>query len=338
MRFLHSRLPVFPRKFLILFVLFVILLAVFFSIYLTWLNRVPQEKPIFGVTFSTVYADQLNIDKQEAYQAIVEDLGVRNVRLPVYWSEVENQKGDYDWSSIDWLMNYSEDNDVNIIMAIGSKVPRWPECFIPDWVEKMSDVYRQAESMNFIKKVVLRYKDSPALTRWQIENEPFFPFGECPTTNVQAFFEEVEFVRGLDDHPIQVTVSGEMEPWNRAGSVADVLGVSMYRITWNDLFGYWFFPITPEFYRVRAKLVSPYVEKVIISELQAEPWFPEPIENRSLDEWYTAFDAEIFEKNIDFAERTGLSEVYLWGAEWWYLLRENGDSRLWDVGREVFSQ
>ena len=37
---------------------------------------------------------------------------------------------------------------------------------------------------------------------------------------------------------------------------------------------------------------------------------------------------------IDFARRTGFSEIYLWGVEWWYWLKEEQrDVRFWDLGR-----
>ena len=80
-----------------------------------------------------------------------------------------------------------------------------------------------------------------------------------------------------------------------------------------------------------------HVPKVIISELQAEPWFSDPVQARPLSYWYNIFTVEMFEHNIHFARQTGLEEVYLWGAEWWFKLKEEGDDRLWDAAKRLFT-
>ena len=312
------------------------LLIVFFLV-LAILNRMPEGEPEFGITFSTVYARQLGIDWKLAYTDLVQNVGVKRVRLPIYWDEVEKEKNEYDWEHYDWIVEESELNNVELTIVLGQKVPRWPECFIPDWAEKIDPHNTYDELNEFIALAVGRYKDSPALHRWQIENEALFPFGECPRPSVEEYAGEIALVRELDpDHQIQITVSGELEPYFNSAVPADVLGISMYRITWNNLFGYFYYPITPAFYRAKAKVVEPFVDSVIISELQAEPWFPEAIDAREPQEWYEVFTEKDMRRNIDFARRTGLDEAYLWGAEWWYFLKENGEPRLWNVAEELF--
>ncbi|MFA4845921.1 MAG: hypothetical protein WC654_05160, partial [Patescibacteria group bacterium] len=216
------------------------------------------------------------------------------------------------------------------------KVPRWPECFVPDWAEGFDADRQQQAVLSFIEEAVTRYKSSLAIVRWQVENEPFFPYGECPLITTAQFNERVELVRSLDSRPILVTVSGEIGPWLDSAQAADVLGISMYRQTWNDFYGYFVYPISPEFYYVRTALVRDEVDSVIVSELQAEPWFSAPIASRPLTDWYPNFTSEMFENNIRFAQEAGLPEVYLWGAEWWVALREAGDDRLWNVAQEIF--
>ncbi|MBI4435521.1 cellulase family glycosylhydrolase [Candidatus Uhrbacteria bacterium] len=310
-------------------------LAVFTSAFV-WLNTRSVPDPTFGVTFSWVYALQLGEDPVQTYQALVDDLDVRHVRLPLYWSEIERAPGEYNWSVPDQLVSLSEDRGVEVTLVVGMKVPRWPECYIPDWAEKFNGDYQHQAALDYIEQAVNHYKDSASIVRWQVENEPFFPFGECPTITGAQFKERVDLVRSLDDRPIQVTVSGELGPWLDSAQAADVLGISLYRQTWNDLFGYFVYPLTPEYYFFRAQLVEDYVSKVIVSELQAEPWFPEPIESRPIQEWYDSFDAQMFQDNVAFAREAGLSEAYLWGAEWWYALKTAGDDRLWETARSLF--
>ena len=159
------------------------------------------------------------------------------------------------------------------------------------------------------------------MIRWQVENEPFLDYGECPKFDPTLLRQEVELVRSLDRRPIQLTVSGELDAWGSSAELADVLGISLYRLVWNDLFGYFIYPLSPEFYRLRIASIRSSVDKVVISELQAEPWFSVPIEDKPLEEWVDLFDADRMNESVEFAQQTGVDEVYLWGAEWWYHLR-----------------
>jgi hypothetical protein len=328
----HSRIFTF-----VLFLILILGVFLFFQMSRQLLGAPELEKTRYGITFSTVYAKQLGLDPRESYLTLVEDLGVRAVRLPVYWSEVEIAPNEFDWALMDQLIDDSEALGVKLTLVVGTKVPRWPECYTPDWAEMMSHEEQHRAGVKMIEATVNRYKNSAAIERWQVENEPFFPFGTCVQLTQAQFEERVDLVRRLDPtRPIQVTVSGELGPWTVEKSQADVLGISMYRLVWNDLFGYFMYPLVPEYYYVRAQMAKRDVARVIISELQAEPWFPEPIERRTLSQWYQAFDADMFENNLQFVENAHLPEVYLWGAEWWVLMKENGDDRLWEVAKNIF--
>jgi len=307
-----------------------------FSFASFWVNTRLEVEPEFGVTYSWLYAEQLGLDYQEVFLALVDELDVSSVRLPLYWSDIEQTEGEFDWEKSDWLIEAATERDLNLTVVVGAKVPRWPECFIPDWAEKLNETYQQHATLGMIEAAVSRYKDVGAIIRWQVDNEPFFPFGECPTFTVAQVQERVDLVRDLDDRPVQLTVSGELGAWMDAAQAADVLGLSMYRQTYNDFFGHFVYPLSPEFYYFRAKLIEGHVEQVVVSELQAEPWFNEPIESRPLTQWYDAFTQEMFEQNIIFARDAGLSEVYLWGAEWWYALKQAGDDRLWNTAENLF--
>jgi len=291
---------------------------------------------IFGTTFSTVYSKKLGLNWQENYLAALDDLKIRNYRIPLYWSEIESEQDNFDWSEIDWIVKQAELRDAKLTLVIGSKVPRWPECFVPDWAESLETNHQKEEVRQLITAAIIRYRNSPSVIRWQVENEAFFPFGICPAPDIQHLREELITVRQLDNKPIQLTVSGELESWFDVAIPADILGISIYRLTWNNLIGYFRYPLPPVFYRIRALVVSPFVDKVIISELQAEPWFNQAIDSKTPLEWYATFNQEALHDNIEFAEKTGLDEAYFWGVEWWYFLKQHHIDGLWEEARGVF--
>lgn len=313
-----------------------ILTLVMFGFAYQRIQNVPEIETTFGITYSWTYAQQLNLDPVQTYRELLDELEVQHVRLPLYWSEIEHDQGEFNWEIPDQLFAISEEYNVQLTPVVGAKVPRWPECYIPDWVETQAPVEQHQHTLTFIEEAVTRYDHLSRITRWQVENEPFFIFGECPEPDAGFFKERVDLVRTLSDKPIQVTVSGEIGPWEDSAQAADVLGLSMYRQTHNDVFGHFIYPLSPSFYYFRAEMVGDSVSKVIVSELQAEPWFYAPIESRPLTDWYDAFTVELFEDNIDFVNNAQISEAYLWGAEWWYALHQAGEDRLWETAKELF--
>lgn len=311
------------------------LFALVFAFSLVRDRSVPS--PSYGVTFSPLYARQLGLDAGEAFTALLDDAGVRRFRIPVYWSEVQPSPETFRWEEIDWLMGEAAKRGAEVALAVGYKVPRWPECYIPDWAETGADSFDRDRLLAFLQAAVERYREAPALARWQVENEPYLSYGVCPSPDPGAVAREVELVRSLDAaHPVVMTVSGELQRWGPTAATADLLGFSVYRVTWNRFVGHFHYPLPPWFYRARAALFED--GRAFISELQAEPWFSEVIANRTAAEWAKTFTADDLRKNVAFAARTGVADVDLWGAEWWYFLWKNGEPGLWEAAREVFAQ
>ncbi|MFH1253162.1 MAG: hypothetical protein V1664_02415 [Candidatus Uhrbacteria bacterium] len=313
--------------------LLLILVGAFFC-FINWLTTSSQSE--FGVTFSTIYTKNLGLEVNETYLALLDDLKVRRFRLPVYWSEIEPTRGNFNWTTLDFLVSEAEARDVKLTLAIGRKVPRWPECFIPDWAEGLTNTDAEEVLLKMERTVVERYKNSPAVERWQIENEPFFPFGICPASSKTLFNQELALVRRLDQRPIMITVSGELDPWLEMAYRADVLGFSMYRVSWNPVFGLFPYPLPPLVYRVRSLIIKPFVDKLVVSELQAEPWFTKSLDELTDQEKASAFTSRDLQNNVAFVSLIGADEVYLWGAEWWYLEKLAGRSELWETARELF--
>ncbi len=292
----------------------------------------------FGFTFSNMYAEELGLDWQETYIAMLDDLGVRLFRIPVYWNRVEKEQNKYDWSEIDWQLEQAKKYDAKIILAVGRRLPRWPECHDPIWLSETDNF--EGKLFTYITNTVNRYKDNPNIIAWQVENEPFLAFfGECPELDASLLEREVDLVRSLDSRPIMVTESGELSWWQDGGRLADIVGVSIYKNTWNDFVGFSNYALPPAFYYYKARLVEKNYSntKVIASELQTEAWTPVPITSFPVEKQLESIDLDKIKKNVQFAEDTGFDRILLWGAEWWYWLKEvHNRPEIWNYGKTLF--
>ena len=303
----------------------------------------PAENISWGVVFSQKHAQLLGLDWQESYLALLDDLGVRRMKVASYWDYIEKRGGEYDFEDLDWQMARASERNAKILLAIGMKTPRWPECHIPDWADGLSKEKQQEAILGLLKEIVVRYDGSDAIWGWQVENEPFFPFGVCPWVDKDFLEKEVELVKSLDskNRPVVITESGEFPLWIMAARYGDVVGVTMYKKVWVHQIGrYLTYPFPSVFYHRKAEIVRKIFGKdVICVELQAEPWGEKLLYDSSLEEQEKTMNLEQFNYNIEFARNTGISEFYLWGAEWWYWMKEKQDSpEIWNEAKKLFSE
>ena len=301
----------------------------------------PAEHMTWGVDFSVKQTDFLELDARETYMALLDELKARNIKIAVYWDLIEKEDGQYDFDELDWQMKEAEKRDAKVILAIGMKVPHWPECHLPQWARNKDKQGQQEAIIKMMKTVVSRYKDSPSLIAWQVENEPLFKFGACPWYDEDFWREEIAFVKLNDpDHPIITTDSGELSLWMRSSlSGADVVGITTYRKVWQQqLRTYVSYFLPSVFYHRRAQLVEKIFGKDVIgTELQAEPWCANSIMNSSLKEQERTMDLEQFKSNVEFAKRTGIDTFYFWGAEWWYYMKKvHDDPSIWNEAKKLF--
>lgn len=317
----------------------IILFIFILSFWLYKINFSKGKTIEYGVTFSQKYANELNLNWKELYLAILNDLKVKKLRLIAYWDLIESEKDKYNFQDLDWQLEQAESEQAEVILSIGHRLPRWPECHWPDWSYQFNQEEREAQILKLLEEIVERYKNNQIIKAWQVENEPFLKvFGECPKPDKKFYKKELELVRALDDRPIVVTESGELSTWLRAAQLADYIGTSVYRITWNKRWGYFYYPLPPAYYYLKTqliKLLSP-VKDVIITEMQMEPWLGMPVLLTPLAEQYHSMDLELFRKNLQYIKKAGLSPVYFWGVEWWYWLKKQGNETIWQAAREIW--
>ncbi len=300
----------------------------------------------WGITYSKVYSEYLGLDWEETYIAILDELKPSVIRLPVYWNDIEKNRGVFNFKDYDFIMNEADKRGIGITVAVGKKLPRWPECHVPKWAMILPKDEIQSLANKMIIKTVDRYKNLDNLKAWQVENEPFLPFfGECPAVDAKGLDEEIKLVKFLDpSKPIIVTDSGELSIWLRAAKRADIFGTTMYRIVWSKTFspylGYIKYPLPPKFFWLKANLVHLFYgdKPMIVSELQAEPWGATSAK-MTLEEQEKTMSLVDFYDNVEYAQEVGFREVYLWGAEWWYFMKTKNDRpEFWEAAKDVMKK
>lgn len=297
----------------------------------------------FGFTFSAPYAEELNLDWQPVYTDMLEKMQVKKLRLSAYWNRVEPRPDQYTWEELDWQVEQAGVYNAEVVLAIGRRLPRWPECHDPVWLHGLSDQELEIAQLEYVEATVERYKGYDHITAWQVENEPFLSvFGECPPLNVALLEKEIALVKELDPaRPVMVTESGELSTWIQGAKRADIIGTSMYRVTWNNFWGYFYYPIPPAYYYYKAKYITDKypAQSVIVSELQVEPWTTKPILFETLADQFESMDFDQVQENIEYAKTTGFEEVYLWGVEWWWWLKYvKNIPEFWDYGEQLFAE
>lgn len=328
------------RKIFKMILLGILLLILFFIGYLFIGKTEPAKKITWGVNFSQKHAELLGLNWKETYLALFDDLKVKNLKLITQWDLIEPKEGDYNFEDLDWQIKEAEDREVKILLVIGMKTGRWPECHIPGWAKNLSQKEQQEKILKLLEKIVLKYRDRVSIWTWQVENEPFFPFGECPRVDKNFLKTEIELVKSLDQKKRKVLISdsGEGSFWTRAAKFGDIVGTTMYKKVWFGQLGtYIYYPFPPTFYRRKAQIIERlFDKKVIVIELQVEPWGPKLLYESPLEEQEKTMNLERFKYNIGFAQKTGLDTFYLWGGEWWFWMKKQGYSEIWEEARKLF--
>lgn len=329
------------EKIIIIILFSLSILVLIFAGYFFIGSAKPAENITWGVNFSQKQAQSLGLNWQEAYLALFKDLGVKKAKLATQWDFIERLEGEYNFEDLDWQIKKAEESGINLLLTIGMKTSRWPECHIPEWAKNLNKEIQQENILKLLENIVSRYRDSEAIWAWQVENEPFFPFGECPWADKKFLKKEIELVKSIDTkhRPVVITDSGEGSFWITASRLGDIPGTTMYKKVWvHQIKRYVTWPFPSVFYHRKAEIIKKLFNKEMIStELQAEPWGPTLLADSPIEEQEKTMNLEQFRYNIEFAKNTGLKEFYLWGAEWWYWLKEKQQKpEIWNEARKLF--
>lgn len=283
-----------------------------------------NDEVIIGASFAKETAESYGVNWQANYLTLLDDMKLQNLRLMSYWSQIEPTRGEYNFEHLDWQFLEAEKRGAKITLSIGLRQPRWPECHQAEWA---SELYKsdynvwEKELYAFIGAVVDRYKDSPSLQSWHLENEYYNRnFGNCDNFSKTRLKEELELVYKHDDyHPVVLSLSDQIGfPWGEPRG--EFFATSLYRTSYVEPFGNIQYQMIPtHFYSAKAFFIKLLRgREMYIHELQLEPWGPKAVKDMTIEEQDHFMSAERIQEDIEFGLQTGMKKMYLWGSEWWY--------------------
>lgn len=296
----------------------------------------------YGVTFSAPHAKEIGLHWKDVYTAMLDDLGVRRMRLSAYWDEIEPVRGKFLWDDLDYQIAEAKKRNAEVILSVGRRLPRWPECHVPGWANTLPWDEQKKEALKQMTSVIERYKDERTIVMWQVENEPFltaFATEHCGWLDEDFLEEEVALVRSLDGRPILITDGGNFGLWYGAYRVGDVFGTSMYLYFWRPDVGLFRSVLPPAYYHAKSNLMRFLLgeKKIILSELSLEPWLAAHVDDVPLDEQTMRMSIEKMREIVDYARQSPFDTQYLWGVEWWYWMKERGHSEFWDFAKQLYA-
>jgi hypothetical protein len=333
------------HKITIIFLSLVLLFVGFMYGIARWYIATEAHKPlIIGTSFIPAYAESLGLDPKQTMDALINDVGVRHFRLVSYWDQLEPSPGKYDFRLLDWQMQKVESAHAKVIMSVGLRQPRWPECHMPKWAANEPQSVWEPQLEDFMTAVVNRYKDSPSIDSWQVENEYLLKvFGTCTNFDRDRLVREYNLVKKLDpNHRVIVSRSNNAIGWPIGKPTPDEFGIAVYKRVWDATITHRYleYPFPAWYYGFLAGWEKLWTGKdLMIHELQTEAWTPEQysMQETSLDEQNKSFNADRFVLRMKYAEGTGMREIYTWGSEYWYYrLVKLHDPSLWNVARDTF--
>lgn len=312
-----------------------------------------------GANFSHRHAAWLGLDPDACYRQLLDELGVRRVRISVYWDEVAPAPDHLDFAPIRRWLDPLEQRGAKALVTLGLKAQRWPEYYPPGWLtEDVSlpmgcDLEAQprvvAHMLLLLERLTAFLADYDAVDAWQVENEPFLP--SMRHTVAWRFppallAREIAVVREADPRRRPIVVNHSTQNrfdgrWWQALAQADVLAENVYTRKpntwpWPRYFNAHAIPLLAPPLGREARVALAMGKELWVTELQAEPW--ERADVHTLTPARTgSVSPERIEANLRLVRRAGARRVYLWGAEWWrFTADRDNDARYWNLAHRLF--
>ncbi|MGG6267086.1 endo-1,4-beta-xylanase [Leptolyngbya sp. AN03gr2] len=314
-----------------------------------WLQSQPRDRELeLGANFSHRYVAELGLSWESVYGTLVNALGVRYLRIPTYWDEIEPCRRQFDWSLLDRILTIADAAQISVVLTVGHRSPRWPECYCPTWAKSLDDHEFTQCLLQYVATVVAHTKHFNCIEAWQLENEPTASRWGVGCRDLTAILQtEIEVVKQQDpQRPILLTYPNL--PWlismhHPIISLADIVGIDVYNTVYfrhSQYAGYIDLlnlgivaPLSLQYQRHCAEKCA---KELWITELQAEPWGPTHNATLSRTEWQKSMTPAKLIQLVNQARQSGIRRAYLWGVEWWIFEQEqHGNAAMWETGKSL---
>jgi hypothetical protein len=291
------------------------------------------------------------------------------VRLGAYWNRIEPGAGAFDTAELDWQVDAAAAAGKQIVLGVGAlKCFGYPEFFVPSnrlgrplpehtLIRPGAFPALLEASVEFVTRIVERYRGNPSIVAWQIEHEAVDPLGVEHSWRLSTAFvaREVDAVRQADPgRPILMngflpaSVPVRLSQWWQtrdqgdslrvAQELADIVGIDYYpRHALIGLGGRTLYLDggRSPWYQARRRALFAWARasgrRLLISEGQAEPWEAVTTPPNPPGQWMFSCPPEQLIRTYNqcqtWARVAGITlDAYLfWGAEYWLLRAQSGD-------------
>ncbi|TMC53943.1 MAG: hypothetical protein E6J20_06020 [Chloroflexi bacterium] len=313
----------------------------------TWPQEAPSA-PLAGFSFSPLISEYAERDPARDLKVLLDSTNPDLVRLPIYWESVAPEPDRLDFTSVDTLLavvaahNAVSRFTTRVVLTVGARNFLYPELHEPLWaglrqqpdlgLAQAGPAYRA-----YFDTSITRYRGSPLLYAWQVENEPLDYVGNALTgadqiTTSQLAWE-IDEVHRLDrGHEAMITTyDGVNVPidmlqlWapqvlapfgpdghpSAALQAGDALGLDLYvdgpnialrKLTSIDLREQWKQQAIA-FWADRARSQG---KDLWLAEMQAQPW----------GDSSTFSPTDLIESAVDYRQEP-LQVVLMWGVDTW---------------------
>ncbi|HET7339751.1 MAG TPA: hypothetical protein VFK22_09395 [Candidatus Dormibacteraeota bacterium] len=311
----------------------------------TWPHTQPTP-PLVGFSFSPEESVWAGRDPVGDLALLLDTTQPDLVRLPIYWEDVEPVPEMLDFQGIDPLLavvadhNLSASHPTRVVLTIGARNFLYPELHEPDWAGPREQPFLDQAQAGaayrlYFDSSIARYRDSPLLYAWQVENEPLDEVGN-ELTGADQISEtqlawEIGEVHALDPkHQAVVTTYDGLNvyvDWLSvyahslvsdynghpldALNIADALGLDLYVDGPNVPYRHFASVNVREIWKQQAlhfwaAMASKQGKSVWLAEMQAQPWADSS----------SFAPKDLISSAVDYRQEN-LQVVLMWGVETW---------------------
>jgi hypothetical protein len=290
---------------------------------------------LIGTTYSHTEINWLKLDPKQSLDDVL-GMGFDILRLGCYWKEIQPTATQFDFSTIKNILDHCQEQNQRVVLTVGMKAPRWPEFYIPDWVQATQPMDAQQQVLAFIGKTVDELQSYRNIIAWQVENEPCDPSGPNQWRLPERLvLDEVQLVRQHDPcRPIILNLWGDnivrRPDFSVIQEIADVIGIDLYYKQPNTDGSYH----GPKYWDWQLAQFCQGLNRCLwITELQAEPW-----ENDEKIRFSTnppSMNPSLLRQNVQRTRKINPQVILLWGCEYWLWQKDRGNSDLFNEVLEL---